>query len=88
MNNPLYITVGHGARQRGGGVTVVADDYFSVDVMTFDNVDHLLACFPTKDELAAEVLRMPVFTGAAVFKSDGTYQLEAVSAVVVQGFPG
>lgn len=89
MSNPLYISVGTYAQfdQPHTQVVVLASDSYGSDALTFDDVDHLLDVYPTEEDLVATVLQLPTFEGAATFKGDGTYDLDAVSFVIVQGFP-
>lgn len=90
MSNPLYITVGNFARldqPNDTNVVVLASDSYGNETLTFDDVDHLLTCYPTEEALVEVVLQLPEFEGAATFNEDGMYELDAVSDVIVQGFP-
>lgn len=90
MSNTLSITVGNFSRLDLPGVTsviVIACDSYGNDVLTFDDEDHLLTCYPTKEDLIVSILRLPSFECAAIFNQDGTYELDYVSGVSVQGFP-
>lgn len=92
MNNTLTIAVGTFAildnPEETSALIVLADDAYSTDSMTFDDVDHLLACYPTQDELIKGVLGLPAFAGAAEFDADGSYTLDpTVSEIVVKGYP-
>lgn len=91
MSNALYITVGQFHRldstDNDYNVVVIAADSYGQDVLTFDDEQHLAECYPTKEDLISTVLQLPAFRGAAVFKDDGTYELDAVGSVIIQGFP-
>lgn len=91
MSNTLYITVGQFHRldstDNDYNVVVIAADSYGQDVMTFDDEQHLCDCYPTKEDLVVGVLQLPAFEGSAVIKDDGTYELDAVGSVIIQGYP-
>lgn len=90
MSNTLYITVGNFSRldqPDDTNIVVIASDSYGQDVLTFDDEEHLVECYPTKEDLIAAVLQLPAFEGSAIFNDDGTYELEAVGSVIIQGFP-
>lgn len=90
MSNTLFITVGNFARldqPDDVNVVVLASDSYGNETLTFDDEEHLLNCYPTQEDLVAGIIKLPAFYGAASFSPDGTYELDAVSAVTVQGFP-
>lgn len=91
MSNTLYITVGEfkAYNQFGddGQTIVLASDSYGNDVLTFDDVAHLKTCYPTKEDLIRAVLDLPAFTGAATIYKDGSYQLDCVDKVIVEGYP-
>lgn len=92
MNNTLAIAVGTFAilnnPEETSALIVLASDVYSTDSLTFDDVDQLLACYPTQEDLIKGVLRLPAFAGAAEFASDGSYKLDpTVSDIVVKGYP-
>ena len=89
MSNILNISVGTFAQFDAPytKVCVIATDSYSQDVLTFDDKDHLLECYPTKEDLITTVLRLDVFDGCAAFAEDGSYQLDECTSVIVQGFP-
>ena len=92
MSNTLFITVGQFHRldstDNDYNVVVIAADAYGQDVLTFDDEDHLLECYPTQEELVKGILKLPAFYGAALFNvNDDTYKLDAVNSVTVQGYP-
>lgn len=89
MSNTLNISVGTFAQFNAPyiKVCVIAADSYGQDVLTFDDKDHLLDCYPTKEDLIRAVLQLPAFEGGAIVRDDGTYDLDAISNVIVQGFP-
>ena len=89
MSNTLNITVGTFAQFDAPytKVCVIAADSYGQDVLTFDDIDHLLACYPTQEDLIYGVLKLPAFDGAAIVHDDGTYELDSVGTVEVHGFP-
>lgn len=89
MNNTLTINVGTFAQfdHPYTKVCVIASDLYSQDVLTFDDKEHLLNCYPSKEDLIVGVLKLPVFHGGAIVYEDGTYELDSIQAVVVNGFP-
>lgn len=90
MSNILYVTVGNFIpldQPESVNIVVLAQDSYGRDAMTFDDTDHLLNCYPTKEDLVAGIVQLPAFNGVASLKADGTYELDAASSVIVQGFP-
>lgn len=90
MSNTLYINVGQFHRldyPDDVNVVVIAADAYGQDVLTFDDEQHLRDCYPTKEDLIRAVLQLPAFEGGAIVRDDGTYHLDAISNVTVQGFP-
>lgn len=91
MSNTLYITVGQfhplSSTDSDYNVVVIAADSYGQDVMTFDDEQHLQDCYPTKEDLIVGVLSLPAFEGSAVIKADGTYELDGVGSVIIQGYP-
>ena len=88
MSNVLYIRVGTFSMPGFEKQTVVlAADQYSDATMTFDDKEHLLYCYPTQEDLILEVLKLPAFEGGAIIYKDGTYELDSISAVCVEGYP-
>lgn len=91
MSNTLYITVGQFHRldstDSDYNIVVIAADSYGQDVLTFDDEEHLLDCYPTEDDLIRAVLQLPAFDGSAVFRDDGSYELDAVGSIIIQGYP-
>lgn len=91
MSNTLYITVGEfkAYNQFGddGQTVVLAGDSYGNDTLTFDDVEHLKTVYPTKEDLIRAVLGLPTFEGAAILYDDGTYELDSVGSVIVEGYP-
>lgn len=90
MSNTLFITVGTFTpldRPEDSNVMVAACDSYGNEMMSFEDTDHLLNCYPTKDDLIAGILKSSHFEGAAIFNPDGTYELDAATAVIIRGYP-
>lgn len=92
MSNVLNIDVGKFrtlTESEGASVTVsVSDTYVHLFGMTFDDVDHLLTMYPTKEELVRAVLKLPAFEDTVVWDKDGNYTLDLITDINVKGFPG
>ena len=69
-------------------VVALASDHYGDAVMTFDDMDHLKDCYPSKEDLIVAVLCDPAFEGGAIIYQDGTYELDSISAIEVEGYPG
>lgn len=90
MSNTLYITVGKFRQlnlSEPTDVTVIATDSYGTDVMTFDDLIHLKTLYPTQEDLIVAVLQLPAFEGGAIVHNDGTYELDAIGSVIVEGYP-
>lgn len=90
MSNVLYIDIGifmPTDQNQDNCVLVWSHDQYGSSVMNFDDRGHLLDWCPTKEDLILEVLKQPEFEGGAIINTDGTYTLDAISAIVVNGFP-
>ena len=92
MSNTLYITIGTFVPldQRFTShdvITVLASDAYGTDYMTFDDIEHFKAVYPTEDDLIMGVLNLTAFDGGAIFNKTGSYELAGISSIVVQGYP-
>lgn len=90
MSNILYITVGEFRplnQHESDNVIVLASDQYATEALTFDDIEHLKLCYPTKEDLTVGVLALPAFEGAAIFNDDGTYEFDTVSSVILEGYP-